>query len=260
MSSGLEILPVKKQENTAYDEVDIDERLPQLPTLMLQVAPIRAGKTVRTANLFFNKNFYRDVFDHTFVFSPTMFADPINDSYMKDDDFTTYDEYDDNTVQKIVANQMEVPKKDRPLIAFIFDDLIGYLPINAFAFKLATKFRHYNIGLMVFNTQSLRSVPPILRNNATTVLLSHFSNEKENKKIEEEFGEFYGGMKNFMKLYHGNLGGAERFDFLVLRLDNNPATMEHGFGNVVYNGTTYTGDGDKQESIPITERPAEPSG
>tara|TARA_R110000824_G_scaffold3636_2_gene17196 strand:- start:536 stop:1282 length:747 start_codon:yes stop_codon:yes gene_type:complete len=245
--SKLTILPVVNQENPAYDGIDIDEALPQFPQLILQVAPIKAGKTVRTANLFFNENFYRDTLDHTYVFSPTMFADPINQAYMKDDDFSTFDEYDDNIVRKIVANQMEKPKEDRPLIGFIFDDLIGYLKDNAFAFKLATKFRHYNIGLMIFNTQSLRSVPPILRNNATTVILSHFSNEKENKKIMEEYSEFFGGEKIFANKYHGTLGSSERYDFLVLRLDENPAVMEHGFGNVIHTGGgNYTMDGGEE--------------
>ena len=248
--ANLTILPVKNQENIAYEGLDIDPALPQFPQLFLQVAPIKAGKTVRTANLFFNKNFYRDAFDHTYVFSPTMFADPINDSYLKDDDFSTFDEYDDSIVKKIVANQMAQPKKDRPLIAFIFDDLIGYLKESAYAFKLATKFRHYNIGLMVFNTQSLRSVPPILRNNATTVILSHFSNEKENKKIMEEFAEFYSGERVFSDLYHGTLGASERFDFLVLRLDQNPAQMEHGFGNTIYTGSHKLRN---QEALPVEE-------
>ena len=249
-SNNLTILPVKNQENEAYKGINIDKKLPQLPQLILQVAPIKAGKTVRTANLFFNDNFYRDVFDHIYVFSPSLYADPINQAYLKDDDFSTFDEYSDDMVKQIIKNQMDRPKDERPLIAFLFDDLIGSLnPNTAFAFKLATKFRHYNVGMMVFNTQSLRSVPPILRNNCTSVLLSFFTNTKEEKKIYEEYSEYYGGEKKFHSLYHGILENSPRYDFLVLRLDQNPATCEHGFGNTIGLNTTPIKSEDEYNDI-----------
>ena len=48
-------------------------------------------------------------------------------------------------------------------------------------------FRHFNIQLLAYVTQSFKAIPPIVRNNATDVIIMKQSNAKELEKIMEEY-------------------------------------------------------------------------
>ena len=52
---------------------------------------------------------------------------------------------------------------------------------------LASRFRHFNIKLLVISSQNFRAVSPIIRQNATNIVIgSPFPNRKELLKVAEE--------------------------------------------------------------------------
>ena len=89
-----------------------------------------------------------------------------------------------------------------PSLAVICDDLLGSIKREAKINHLASRFRHYNIQLLYYSSQSFRKVNNVVRQNATNVIIgSPFPNQKELNKIAEEYGDMFGGMMNFLKIY-----------------------------------------------------------
>ena len=55
---------------------------------------------------------------------------------------------------------------------------------------LASRFRHYNIKMLLMSSQNYRAVSPVIRSNATNMIIgSPFPNMKELGKIAEEIGD-----------------------------------------------------------------------
>jgi len=101
---------------------------------------------------------------------------------------------------------------------------------------LASRYRHFNIKLLIISSQKFRgSVSPIIRANATDVIIgSPFPNMSELNAISEEFGDNFGGKDNFLKHYH--LCTPNKYDFCYLSLQDNPPIMYHNFEKVVLVG------------------------
>ena len=79
-------------------------------------------------------------------------------------------------------------------------------------YHLATRFRHYNIGLLLFASQLFRGLPPVLRQNATFAIIGGPNpSDFEIAKMAEEFGGRYGGEKNFIQLYRTATNDIFRF-------------------------------------------------
>ena len=110
-------------------------------------------------------------------------------------------------------------------IAIILDDLQNIKAKSPF-FNLATNFRHYGIGLLVYTVQSFKMIPPIVRNNATNFLLGTL-NTHQMKQIAEEYGDAFGGEDNFIRQHR--VAVPERFNFLYGRLDEYPAKLHRNF-------------------------------
>ena len=191
----LTILPVKPAPT--------DKKIKHHPTLpdvnkgacMIDIAKPRSGKTLRTVNYLQNPNFYQGKFDAVYIYSSTMSNGDETARFLYDEfSETIYSEYSDGHLQSIIDYQDRIPKAQRPKIAVIFDDFIAFPNINknSLMFKIATSYRHHNIGLLLYNTQMLKYVPPVVRASVNYVILSQNSNMKQVEALSEEYGGVYG--------------------------------------------------------------------
>ena len=117
-------------------------------------------------------------------------------------------------------------------MGLILDDCLGSIKREATINHLCSRFRHYNIQLLLISSQNFRAVSPIIRQNATAVIVgSPFPNQKELGKIAEEYGDMFGGMRNWLKIY--KLATPERYSFLYMDLGENPPIAYRNFEEVI---------------------------
>ena len=206
--------------------------LPQPPALLLMISPIRTGKSTIINNLLLNSQFFgQDFFDEVMCVSPTIYNDKTSRFLKKA--FDCYDEYDDAIIDGLIEKQeaYEDPQ-DRPDIALILDDVIGVIRREAKVNHLASRFRHYNIKLLLMSCQNYRKVSPIIRSNCTNMIIgSPFPNMKELGKIAEEIGDQFSGPENFLKIYY--TATPNKYDFLYLDLQSNPPLAYRNFDEVI---------------------------
>tara|TARA_R110000851_G_scaffold202499_1_gene354264 strand:- start:114 stop:806 length:693 start_codon:yes stop_codon:yes gene_type:complete len=203
------------------------------------ISPIRTGKSTIISNLLLNSNFFgQDFFDETVVFSPTIHNDKTSRFLRKA--ATCYDTYSDELLQGIVDDQSSYEDKSmRPSVALILDDIIGVFKgkggrepmINS----LASRFRHYGIDLLLMSSQNYRRVNPVIRSNATHMIIgSPFPNVKELTKIFEEMGDSFGGAGNMEAIYRK--ATPNKYDFLYLDLTENPPKAYRNFTEQIATG------------------------
>ena len=252
------VLPVKSLPDE--DDRPLHPNLPKPPALLLMISPIRTGKSTIISNLLLNSNFFgQDYFDETIVFSPTIHNDKTSRFLRKA--ATCYDTYSDDILDSIIQDQSSYEDKSlRPSIALILDDIIGVFKgkggrepmINS----LASRFRHYGIDLLLMSSQNYRRVNPVIRSNATHMIIgSPFPNVKELTKIFEEMGDSFGGASNMEAIYRK--ATPEKYDFLYLDLTENPpvayknfteqiATGGQGYADIVAKGQFNMGAPEKE--------------
>ena len=63
---------------------------------------------------------------------------------------------------------------------------------------------------------------------------SPFPNQKELEHVAEEYGDMFGGAKNWLKLYRKCT--PNKYDFCYMDLQENPPVMYHNFEKVVARG------------------------
>lgn len=206
--------------------------LPQPPALLLMISPIRTGKSTIINNLLLNSQFFgQDFFDEVMCVSPTIYNDKTSRFLKKA--FDCYDEYDDSIIDNLIEKQegYEDPQ-ERPDVALILDDIIGLIRREAKVNHLASRFRHYNIKLLLMSSQNYRKVSPVIRSNCTNMIIgSPFPNMKELGKIAEEMGDQFGGADNFLKIYYQ--ATPNKYDFLHLDLQSNPPLAYHNFDEII---------------------------
>ena len=233
-SEALKILPVQDPPNEKTKP--LNPILPQPPSLLLMISPIRTGKSTLISNLLLNSNFFgQDYFDEVFCISPTIYNDKTSRFLRKA--FSCHDAYSDELVQGIIQGQeaFEDNMEDRPDIALILDDIIGQIRRESYLNHLASRFRHYGIKLLLMSSQNYRSVSPVIRSNCTHMIIgSPFPNNKELGKIAEEIGDQFGGADNFLRIYH--MATPKKYDFLYLDLTQNPPLAYHNFEKVIAEG------------------------
>jgi len=216
--------------------------LPQPPALLLMISPIRTGKSTIINNLLLNSKFFgQDFFDEVMCVSPTIYNDKTSRFLKKA--FDCYDEYDDSIIDALIEKQegYEDPQ-ERPDIALILDDIIGLIRREAKVNHLASRFRHYNIKLLLMSSQNYRKVSPVIRSNATNMIIgSPFPNMKELGKIAEEIGDQFGGADNFLKIYY--TATPNKYDFLYLDLQSNPPLAYHNFDEIIAVGGQHREEG-----------------
>ena len=191
----------------------IHPHLPQPPALLLIVGSVKAGKSNLLVNLLCNPEMFKDKFDIVKIISNTLNADPKG---------------------KLMNKYFDCEDFERPSIALILDDILtkDFKKGNAVSF-LATRFRHYGIGLLAFTTQSFRAVSGLIRNNATDVIIMKQQNSKELEKINEEYGDLFPNI--FMDLYKKAIEDAP-YSFLYLDIQTSPATAYIRFETKIAEG------------------------
>ena len=226
------ILPVKPPPNEYVKP--LSPLLPQPPACVLMCSPVRTGKSTIISNLLLNEDFYgQEYFDQVKVISNTINND-VTSRFLKDA-FDVSDTYSDQQIIDIVNHQKSYAKHDQPEIALILDDCLGSVKRESVVNHLASRFRHYNIKLLLFSTQVFKSCGTVIRQNATNLIVgSPFPNKKELEKIAEEFGDCFGGKDQFLKIYR--LATPNRYDFLHCDLQNNPPLAYHNMESLVAKG------------------------
>ena len=189
----------------------IHPHLPQPPALLLIVGSVKAGKSNLLVNICCNPQFgYSEALQFKII-SNTLNADPKGKLMNKY--FDCEDHYSDDMITDLIESQKKYEDFDRPQIGLILDDILtkDFKKSNAVSF-LATRFRHYGIGLLAFTTQSFRAVSGLIRNNATDVIIMKQQNSKELEKINEEYGDLFPNI--FMDLYKKAIEDATLFIFI----------------------------------------------
>lgn len=234
----LNILPVKENPARKKLKRPIHPHLPDISTgqVGMLISPIKSGKSTLISNLLLNPNFYKDLFDNVYIISNTINQDDTSRFLRKQFPSTIYDNVEDmdSIIGDIINTQSQFTKKEMPFIAIILDDFLGVKP-GSKVFQLASRSRHYNIGLLLFASQLLRAVPSVVRANSTFALMGGPQpNQKELIKASEEFGSRYGGEMNYFKLY--NKATENPYSFLYLDLQSNPSIAYKNFGEIIYKG------------------------
>lgn len=238
MNNDLSILPIKPSGNEKKLKIPIHQNLPDISTgqLGLLISPVKTGKSTIISNLLLNPNFYRNQFDIVYIISNTINNDQTSRFLKEQYPETVFDSYSDSTIENIINYQKSFPKDKQPFIALILDDFLG-IKSKSMIYHLATRARHYNIGLLLFASQLFRGLPPVLRQNATFAIIGGPNpSDFEINKMAEEFGGTYGGDKNFVKLYKEATN--QRYNFLYLDLQSNPSLAYKNFTELIYKGNS----------------------
>ena len=224
----LTILPVKQDNYSINIRRPIHPMLPKADkgSLLITTASVRSGKTNLLTNIFGNSNFYRDAFDAVYIFSSTIAQDQTGRRLKEMFPNTTYDTFDENKLQRILDYQLQQDDDEREAIAIMLDDLPNYLKPKSLFFTLASNYRHFGIGLLSYSVQSFKMIPPIVRNNATNLLLGTL-NPSQLEQVSQEYSDHFGGKDNFKRMYR--IAVPERFNFLYMRMDEHPAILHKNF-------------------------------
>jgi hypothetical protein len=248
MDKPLKILRVKDREGVKTKP--LHPHLPQPCACVLHCSPVKTGKSTIISNILLSDQFYgQDYFDRVKIISNTIMNDDTS-RFLKEA-FDVEDHYEDRFIDDLITSQNKYDKEEMPSVALICDDLLGSIRREAKVNHIASRFRHYNIQLLYYSSQNFRKVSNIIRQNATNVIIgSPFPNQKELEKIAEEYGDMFGGHKNFLKIYA--LATPERYDFLHLDLQENPPVAYHNFEYPVAKGKNIL-VGDKNINIDVEE-------
>ena len=211
------------------DPIDQDPRLPNVTAgaCVLDVAKPRSGKSVRLVNYLLNPNFYAEKFDEVFIYSPTMSSGDYTTRHLYDRyQSTIYSEYSDSHLKGLLEYLDSIPKERKGRYFLAFDDFLAFSNIkhNSLMFKIASSYRHYlNGGMLLYNTQKLKGVPPVVRACANYVIISQNSNLQQVESLAMEYGNVY-GVEKWLELYAE--ATEEPYSFLYMDLygysgDNN---------------------------------------
>jgi len=216
---------------------DIHPHLPQPPSLLLIVGSVKQGKSNLLVNICCNPDFgYNTALDTIKIISNTLNADPKGKLLNKY--FDCEDHYNDEMITEIIESQTKLKEQgERNMMGLFLDDVLtkDFKKTNAVSF-LATRFRHHDLAILCFLTQSFRAVSGLIRNNATDVVIMKQQNQKEKEKLQDEYGDLFPNI--FMDIYNKAIEDAP-YSFLYLDMQTNPATAYIRF-------ETKIGEGDKK--------------
>lgn len=231
MNKDLNVVPIRPLEM----KDDAEKYHPNLPkifrnngSISLLLGPTASGKTCTVNWLLLNSNAWggkTGAFENVYIFSPSIDCD--DSCRFLREYFECYSEYKDHHLKSIMERQETFPKKDRPKGMIVIDDSVGNNAMKRGGTLQAflSRYRHWNMNV-ILAVQSFRALSTIARANATDVLIFNgIFNMKEWEKIEEEYGDMYmGSLRECYKRFAPN-----KYDFLTLKLRDNPPRMLQGF-------------------------------
>ena len=220
--------------------------LPELPCIMTLVMPTKSGKSTILSNLLLRDEFFKGAMDNVTIMSNTIEQDVTSRYLRKACD--CYTGYDDSILAGIVEQQKHFDDDERPFIGLVFDDILGSVKRNSYLNHLVTRSRHYGVGLLAVSVQSFKAVGPTIRNNTNAFICCNLQNMSELDKISQEFSGMFGGDEKFRKIYHK--ATEQRYDFLFLDLQENPARAFRNFEEQLSEGDNLLFEGEVENKIP----------
>ena len=149
----LDILPIKADGTEQQLPRKLHPNLPNVATgqVGILISPVKTGKSTIISNLLLNPNFYKDCFDMVYIISNTINNDRTSRFLKEEFPQTIFDDLSkiDETIQNIIDYQDSFPRGQKPFIAVVLDDFLGIKKSSKINY-LATRARHYNIGLLLF--------------------------------------------------------------------------------------------------------------
>lgn len=209
------ILKVRNNDEANKKFAHIKEPLLRPPFIGVVNGGVRSGKSNVLMNFIYNKEFYHETFDKIIFISPTVNNDITLKHLAEDDDIIKIDDELDNLdsiLKTIVETKEDNEDEKKEYYLIILDDCLGYIKPRSYASYLCSRYRHFKLSL-IFTSQNFRSIPNIIRTNATFYLIFRTTNKKEEIKYEEEFSGIF---KNWDELYEE--GTSEPYSFLYLDL------------------------------------------
>jgi type IV secretory pathway VirB4 component len=229
--NSLDIKPIDLKEYTCKQSRHA--HVPKVPIRMILLAPSGSGKTVLISNLIMN--IYRGCFERIYIFSPSVDIDatwgPVK-KYQQDDmkviqkdrEKLYFDHYDPNDLERIIDTQHKVTKlvkaqgrKKMFSILIVIDDFAddaNFTRHSKLLHSLYTRGRHNSISTIV-STQKFAAIHPIIRVNATSLIVYRLRNNKELESFLEEVSGLT-GKKDLLEIYR--LATADEYSFLYCNL------------------------------------------
>lgn len=204
MNDDFTIYPVKPDLEVNSCKREFPDHLPKPPFTMLINGSRGSGKTTLLSALFFKQNCYGEkkndkVFDRLIIFSSTLGMDSTS-RFLVDSAHEVYNNYDDDAIIQLLNFQKRLKKRDRPHILLCLDDIAPMLKKRDTAiWDLFSVHRHYNISIIVLS-QNLKLCPPIVRNNAVSMIFYKINSNTELEKIVEEMS-FITNKKTILEMY-----------------------------------------------------------
>ena len=243
--SAPKIYPVKEPPKEKPRKVT-HPNLPELPCIMTLVMPTKSGKSTILSNLLLRDEFFKGAMDNVTIMSNTVEQDVTSRFLRKACD--CYTGYDDTILAGIVEQQKQFDDEERPFIGLVFDDILGSVKRNSYLNHLVTRSRHFGVGLLAVSVQSFKAVGPTIRNNTNAFICGNLQNMSELEKISQEFSGMFGGDEKFRKIYHK--ATEQRYDFLFLDLQENPARAFRNFEDLLAEGDNLLFEGQVENKIP----------
>ena len=230
-SFDLSVLPVKTDKSGMDLKIPVHPNLPNIKdgAVVLLVARRGEGKSTLISNLMLNpRMLHKENFDYVFIISNTINQDRTTAHLKKEYEATAYDRYDDAIINDIIKFQKTFSNEDRPRTAILLDDVLGSVPKNSIINFLCSRSRHIlQGGLLLMASQTMKSISPVARVNATQIILMRTDNEKELEKFYEEWGSCYGSKDHFYQAF--KYATQERYCFCYMNLDMGRPKMFKNF-------------------------------
>jgi|TARA_R110000744_G_scaffold280233_1_gene392367 hypothetical protein len=250
MNNDLTILPVVPEDQ----EINATQRElhPNIPDvykgqLILLVGGVRMGKGTLWNNFLHNPNFYggtekeKNFFSSVSVISPTIWNDSTSRFTAKKWKDTCYDRYDDKIITDLIG--MQKRKKDSgdedTSYCLIVDDCYGEFNRHGrnggAVLRLCSRFRHYvtkpHACLYLYSTQKYNDAVPIIRANATGLMVSGMiKNKKELESLKYDLDDTFGGQFDSIM----ERARVTPYSWIYFRLDSTPPEAFLNFTEKVF--------------------------
>lgn len=228
----LEILPMKNKGDNI--ELGTNPNWFKWPASSIHIAATAGGKTLTCCNLLYNPNFdLINKLDEVYLFTGSgLTSDPSMEPFVRQFPQNLFDKYSDQKLQSILDMQTSIPKKNRPKLGIIVDDIAALgIKQNSLIWGLFTMARHFNIVWLHVMTQKLRMIPNVARVNASYLMIGRINNAKELESLTEEYGGLFGKEK-FQECL--DIATENPYNFLWCKIRSFKPELYHNFTTHLY--------------------------